>query len=55
MKICQYLTPDLIVPDLKALNKEGVLKELADWIADHIPESEYRRGLAGIDGPGTSG
>jgi nitrogen PTS system EIIA component len=37
MKICQYLTSDLIVPDLKALNKEGVLKELAGQIADHIP------------------
>jgi nitrogen PTS system EIIA component len=36
MKICQYLTSDLIVPDLKALNKEGVLKELAGQIADHI-------------------
>jgi PTS system nitrogen regulatory IIA component len=36
MKICQYLTPDLIVPDLKALNKEGVLSELADWIAAHV-------------------
>lgn len=36
MKICQYLTSDLIVPDLKALNKEGVLSELADWIAGHV-------------------
>ena len=36
MKICQYLTPDLIVPDLKALNKEGVLSELADRIAGHV-------------------
>ena len=37
MKICQYLPPELIVPDLKALNKEGVLTELADWIVDHVP------------------
>jgi PTS system nitrogen regulatory IIA component len=36
MKICQYLTSDLIVTDLKALNKEGVLSELADWIAGHV-------------------
>ena len=37
MKICQYLPPELIVPDLKALNKEGVLTELADWIVHHVP------------------
>jgi nitrogen PTS system EIIA component len=37
MKICQYLTSDLILPDLTALNKEGVLMELANWIADHVP------------------
>ncbi len=37
MKICQYLTPDLILPDLKARNKEGVLTELADWIVDRVP------------------
>jgi nitrogen PTS system EIIA component len=36
MKICQYLTPDLIAPDLKAVNKEGVLLELADWIASQV-------------------
>jgi nitrogen PTS system EIIA component len=35
MKICQYLTPDLITPDLNALDKESVLLELADWIAKH--------------------
>ncbi len=38
MKICQYLSPEMIVPDLKALNKEGVLKELAGRIVDHIPD-----------------
>lgn len=37
MKICRYLPPELIVPDLKAQNKEGVLTELADWIVDHVP------------------
>ena len=37
MKICQYLPPGLIMPDLKALNKEGVLTELADLIVDHVP------------------
>ncbi len=37
MKICQYLPSELIVPDLKALNKEGVLTELADLIVDHVP------------------
>jgi Phosphotransferase system mannitol/fructose-specific IIA domain (Ntr-type) len=36
MKICQYLKPDLIISELKAGNKEEVLKELADWIVDHV-------------------
>jgi PTS system nitrogen regulatory IIA component len=36
MKICQYLKPELILSDLKAGNKEEVLKELADWMADHV-------------------
>ena len=37
MKICQYLKPELILPELKAGNKEEVLKELTDWIVDHVP------------------
>jgi PTS system nitrogen regulatory IIA component len=37
MKICQYLEPELILPDLKAQNKEGVLAELAQEIAGHFP------------------
>ncbi len=37
MKICQFLTSDLIVPDLKALNKEEILSELADRIASKVP------------------
>ncbi len=36
MKICQYLEPELILPDLKAQNKEGVLAELAQEIAGHF-------------------
>ncbi|MEW6187595.1 MAG: PTS sugar transporter subunit IIA [Thermodesulfobacteriota bacterium] len=39
MKICQYLTSDLILPEVKAVNKEGLLSELAHWIA---------RGKAGL-------
>jgi nitrogen PTS system EIIA component len=38
MKICQYLTPDLILPDLQARNKEGVLTELAVHMAEHLPD-----------------
>ncbi len=37
MKICQYLNPALILSDLKAQDKEGVLAELADLIAGHVP------------------
>ena len=37
MKICQYLKPELIIPDLKAQSKEGVLAELAQQIAGHFP------------------
>jgi PTS system nitrogen regulatory IIA component len=33
MKICQFLTSELVLPEVKALNKEGVLSELAHWIA----------------------
>ncbi|OGP49073.1 MAG: PTS fructose transporter subunit IIA [Deltaproteobacteria bacterium RBG_13_43_22] len=36
MKICQYLKPGLIISELKAQNKEEVLKELADWIVDQV-------------------
>jgi PTS system nitrogen regulatory IIA component len=36
MKICQYLKPELILSELKAGNKEEVLKELADRMADHV-------------------
>lgn len=36
MKICQYLDPELIIPDLQARNKEGVLTELAARIAAHV-------------------
>jgi nitrogen PTS system EIIA component len=38
MKICQYLTPDLILPDLQSRSKEGVLNELANHIAIHFPD-----------------
>ena len=37
MKICQYLKPELIIADLKAQSKEGVLAELAQQIAGHFP------------------
>ena len=37
MKICDYLTPELILPDLQSHNKEGVLTELATHIANHWP------------------
>jgi PTS system nitrogen regulatory IIA component len=37
MKICQYLKPELIIADLKAQSKEGVLTELAQQIAEHSP------------------
>lgn len=37
LKICQYLKPDLILADLQAQNKEGVLTELANLIAAHVP------------------
>jgi nitrogen PTS system EIIA component len=40
MKICQYLAPELIIPDLQARNKEGVLTELAARIAEHVPGLE---------------
>jgi nitrogen PTS system EIIA component len=37
MKIGQYLTPDLILPELQSRSKEGVLNELAIHIANHYP------------------
>jgi nitrogen PTS system EIIA component len=37
MKICQFLTPDLILPDLQSRSKDGVLTELATHIAEHFP------------------
>ena len=37
MKIGQYLDPGLIIPDLQARNKEGVLTELAVRIAEQVP------------------
>jgi nitrogen PTS system EIIA component len=37
MKICQYLPPDLILPELQSRSKEGVLTELAGHIARQIP------------------
>jgi nitrogen PTS system EIIA component len=40
MKICQYLDPDLIIPDLQAEDKEGVLTELAKLIASRVPGIE---------------
>jgi nitrogen PTS system EIIA component len=37
MRICQYLKPELIIPDLKSRNKEEVLTELSDRIAGQVP------------------
>ena len=36
MKIGQYLKPELIISDLKAQSKEGVLAELAQQITGHF-------------------
>jgi nitrogen PTS system EIIA component len=58
MKICQYLTPDLILPDLQARNKEGVLTELAVHIAAHFPalkESEILHVLLERERLGSTG
>jgi nitrogen PTS system EIIA component len=40
MKICQYLNPDLIIPNLQSEDKEGVLTELANLIASRVPGIE---------------
>ncbi len=37
MKICHYLKPELIVAELKAGTKSGVLAELAHWMASKVP------------------
>ena len=37
MKICQYLDSELIIPELKSQNKEGVLTELATLITSQDP------------------
>jgi PTS system nitrogen regulatory IIA component len=37
MKICQYLDSELIIPNLKSQNKEGVLTELAEVISSRNP------------------
>jgi PTS system nitrogen regulatory IIA component len=37
MKICEYLKPELIMSDLQAQTKEGVLSELSLRMAEHIP------------------
>lgn len=40
MKICQYLDPELIIPDLQSQDKEGVLAELANLIASQVTAME---------------
>jgi PTS system nitrogen regulatory IIA component len=37
MKIAEILTPDMILPDLKSVDKPGVLRELADHLSSRIP------------------
>ncbi|MBI2991953.1 MAG: PTS sugar transporter subunit IIA [Deltaproteobacteria bacterium] len=43
MKIADFLTASRIIPSLKATDKKGVLKEMADWMAREDPALDARR------------
>ena len=43
MKIADFLTASRIIPSLKATDKNGVLKEMADWMAREDPALDARR------------
>jgi PTS system nitrogen regulatory IIA component len=37
MKIVDFVRPDLVVPDLSATDKPGIIEELASHIAERVP------------------
>ncbi len=43
MKITDFLTASRIIPSLKAGDKKGALKEMADWMASEDPALDGRR------------
>lgn len=43
MKIADFLTASRIIPSLKATDKKGALKEMADWMAREDPALDARR------------
>ncbi|OGQ72371.1 MAG: PTS fructose transporter subunit IIA [Deltaproteobacteria bacterium RIFCSPLOWO2_12_FULL_60_16] len=43
MKIADLLTASRIIPSLKAADKKGALKEMADWMAREDPALDARR------------
>ena len=43
MKIADFLTASRIIPSLKAADKKGALKEMADWMACEDPALDARR------------
>lgn len=43
MKIADFLTASRIIPGLKATDKKGALKEMADWMASEDPALDARR------------
>ena len=46
MKITDFLDVSRIIPNLKGRDKQGVLKEMADWIASQDPSLDAQRLLA---------
>jgi PTS system nitrogen regulatory IIA component len=43
LKIADFLTASRIIPSLKATDKKGALKEMADWMACEDPALDARR------------
>lgn len=43
MKITDFLTPSMIIPDLKGREKREVLNEIAEWMAAQDPSLDARK------------
>ncbi|TAK03389.1 PTS sugar transporter subunit IIA [bacterium] len=46
MKITDFLDTSRVIPDLKGRDKNGVLKEMADWMASQDPSVDAKKLLA---------
>jgi len=46
LKITDFLDTSRVIPDLKGRDKNGVLKEMADWMASQDPSVDAKKLLA---------